>query len=122
MYCDGFRAMPREGSEIVKKIVHMHDFDRTGRSLLLCHGKNVPPLSYWPTILTRANRIFAHSKGSTSGKNVLFELLHGTENIAFEGKKEPLKGIKYPREKRASVESELDTEARARWRHKRVLF
>jgi hypothetical protein len=117
MYCDASRVMPREGSEIVKRIVRLQDFDRSGRSLLFCHGKNVPPLCYWPTILTRANRISAHSKGSSSRKIVLFNCY-----MAQPWFKKNIFLRRYPREKRASAESASDTEARTRWKPKRVLF
>jgi hypothetical protein len=64
-------------SPIHKKIQHFKDLNRCGRILLLARDGAIP-LSVWPIVLARANKVLIHSRSAERRThNAIFHLLQG---------------------------------------------
>jgi hypothetical protein len=93
----GFRSLlggpdARASNDVDPEILNLVDLNRTGRVLI---GNCTLPLSIWPIVLARTNRVLSlqeeqgeEARGRQA--NVLFQLLRGTPAIFTNGKtKEP---------------------------------
>jgi hypothetical protein len=63
-------------SPIHKKIQHFKDLNRCGR-ILLAHDGGSIPLSVWPIVLARANKVLVQSRSAERTANAIFHLLQG---------------------------------------------
>jgi hypothetical protein len=72
---DGFYWNVSE-SPIHQKIQHFQDLNQCGRILLLARDGAIP-LSVWPIVLARANKVLVRSRSAEGTPNVIFHLLQG---------------------------------------------